>query len=91
VIMASQFKNLSALGYANGFTLWHYRTTDLAAEVDNAGYFSPASRMVRVGDFILLNAGMESTPTHGVAVVVANAGGAVDVTNVTTFGAINTD
>ncbi len=89
--MAYDPKNLSALGYANGFTLWHYRTADLAAEVDNAGYFNPASRMVRVGDFILLNAGIEATPTHGVAVVVANAGGAVDVTNVTTYGAVNTD
>ena len=89
--MAYQSKNLSALGYANGFTLWHYRTIDLAAEVDNAGYFGPASRMVRVGDFILLNAGTESTPTHGVDVVTANAGGTVDVTNLTTFGAINTD
>ena len=89
--MAYQSKNLSALGYANGFTLWHYRTTDLAAEVDNAGYFNPASRMVRIGDFILLNAGVESTPTHGVVVVVGNSGSAVDVTNVTTFGAVNTD
>ena len=89
--MAYQSKNLSALGYANGFTLWHYRTSDLAAEVDNAGYFNPASRMVRVGDFILLNAGVGATPTHGVVVVVANAGGVVDVTNVTTFGAVNTD
>ena len=89
--MAYQSKNLSALGYANGFTLWHYRTSDLAAEVDNAGYFNAASRMVRVGDFILLNAGLLATPTHGVVVVVANAGGVVDVTNVTTFGAVNTD
>ena len=31
-----------------------------------------------------------TTPTNGVIVVVANAGGAVDVTNVTTFGAVNT-
>ena len=82
---------LSALGSANGFTLWHCRTRGLAAEVDNAGYFSPASRMLRVGDFILLNAGVDSTPTNGVAVVVANSGTAVDVTNVTTFGAVNTD
>ena len=89
--MAYEAKNLSAMGYANGFTLWHYRTTDLAAEVDNVGYFNPASRMVRTGDFILLNAGIESTPTHGVAVVVANASAAVDVTNVTTYGAVNTD
>ena len=89
--MAYESKNLSAMGYANGFTLWHYRTSDLAAEVDNAGYFNAASRMVRVGDFILLNAGLLATPTHGVVVVVANAGGVVDVTNVTTFGAVNTD
>ena len=60
--MAYQSKNLSALGYANGFTLWHYRTSDLAAEVDNAGYFNAASRMVRVGDFILLNAGLGARP-----------------------------
>lgn len=89
--MAYQSKDLSALGYANGFTLWHYRTTDLAAVVDNAGYFNAAGRMLRVGDFILLNAGLGTTPTHGVVVVVANAGGTVDVTNVTTFGAVNTD
>jgi len=84
-------EDLSALGYANGFTLWHYRTTDLAAEVDDAGYFNPAARMVRVGDFILVNAGLDLLPTHGVAVVVASSGGTVDVTNVTTFGAVNTD
>lgn len=89
--MAYQSKDLSALGYANGFTLWHYRTTDLAAVVDNTGYFNAAGRMLRVGDFILLNAGLGTTPTHGVVVVVANAGGTVDVTNVTTFGAVNTD
>ena len=89
--MAYQSKNLSALGYANGFTLWHYRTDDLAAEVDNAGYFNPASRMVRVGDFILLNAGVGTTPTHGVVVVVGNSGVTVDVTNITTLGAVNTD
>ncbi|MFZ1428674.1 MAG: hypothetical protein WAS21_18120 [Geminicoccaceae bacterium] len=89
--MAYQSKDLSALGYANGFTLWHYRTTDLAAVVDNTGYFNAAGRMLRIGDFILLNAGLGTTPTHGVVVVVANAGGTVDVTNVTTFGAVNTD
>ena len=89
--MAYQPKNLSALGYANGFTLWHYRTSDIAAEVDNAGYFNAASRMLRVGDFILLNAGQGSTPTHGVVVVVGNAAGTVDVTNVTAFGSVNTD
>ncbi|MEK0081729.1 hypothetical protein [Benzoatithermus flavus] len=89
--MACSIKDLSAIAYANGFTLWHYRTGDSAADVDNAGYFNEASRMLRVGDFILLNAGQGTLPTHGVLVVAANANGVVDVTNLTTFGAINTD
>ena len=29
--MAYDASNLSALTYANGFTLWHYRTSDAAA------------------------------------------------------------
>lgn len=53
--MAYQNKNLSALGYANGFTLWHYRTPDSRGEITAPGYFSAAYRMVRVGDFILIN------------------------------------
>lgn len=89
--MAYRAHDLSAIAYANGFTLWHYRTGDSPADVDNAGYFNEASRMLRVGDFILLNAGQGALPTHGVLVVSANAGGVVDVTNLTTFGAVNTD
>jgi hypothetical protein len=89
--MAYRSKDLSALAYANGFTLWHYRTSDSAADVDNAGYFNGASRMVRVGDFIMLSSGVDSVPTYGVIVVAANANGSVDVTNLTSFGAFNTD
>lgn len=89
--MAYRSKDLSALAYANGFTLWHYRTSDSAADVDNAGYFNGASRMVRVGDFIMLSSGIDSVPTYGVVVVAANANGSVDVTNLTSFGAFNTD
>ena len=51
--MAYQPQQLSALSYANGFTLWHYRTSDPAADVDTAGYFDAAVRMLRIGDFIL--------------------------------------
>lgn len=89
--MAYRSKDLSALAYANGFTLWHYRTADSAAEVDNAGYFNGASRMLRVGDFILLNTGLGGAASHGVVVVAANANGSVDVTNLTSFGQINAD
>ncbi len=89
--MAYRSKDLSALAYANGFTLWHYRTTDGAADVDNNGYFNGASSMLRVGDFIMLNAGVGGVPSHGLVVVAANANGSVDVTNLTSFGAFNTD
>lgn len=89
--MAYEPKNLSALTYANGFTLWHYRTTDMPAEIDNAGYFDEAARMLRVGDFIFVNAGIGTAPSHGVVVVVSNDGQRVDVTNITPFGSTNAD
>jgi len=89
--MAFQSKNLSVLGYANGFTLWHYATTDAAATVDGSGYFNGASGMLRVGDFVFANASTSGTPENGLLVVVANAGGTVDASNLTPFGASNTD
>lgn len=89
--MAYDARNLSVLSYANGFTLWHYRTEDPAAAVDNAGYFNEAARMLREGDFILVNAGLGTAPESGVMVVVANSGGVVDVSNITAFGSLNTD
>lgn len=89
--MAYEAKNLSAISYSNGFTLWHYRTADLVASVDNASYFDSASSMLREGDFIFVNAGMGTAPTHGVVVVVANQNGTVDVSNVIAFGTINSD
>jgi hypothetical protein len=48
--------NLSVLSAANGFTLWHYRTTDNRTETEAAGYFAPAAERVRVGDIILAQA-----------------------------------
>jgi hypothetical protein len=89
--MAYSSSNLSAISYANGFTLWHYRTDDLIADVDNVGYFNDASKMLRTGDFVFVNAGVEDIPTHGVVVVLYNTGGVVNVSNVTQFGAIDTD
>jgi hypothetical protein len=48
--------NLAALSAANGFTLWHYRTTDSRTETEAAGYFAPAAERIRVGDVILAQA-----------------------------------
>jgi hypothetical protein len=89
--MAYKAENLSVLSYANGFTLWHYRTDDTATVVDNSGYFNVASKMLRVGDFIMLNAGLGTSPTHGMLVVVANSGGVVDLSNMVQFGVLNSD
>lgn len=75
--MAYQSKALSALGYANGFTLWHYRTQDSEVDVEAIGYLNPASRMVRVGDFIMLNANIRTSARHAILVVAENADGLV--------------
>lgn len=51
-----QMTSLSVLSYANGFTLWHYRTTDTASTVRTPEYFAPARDMLRANDLIIINA-----------------------------------
>ena len=89
--MAYQSKNLSVLAYANGFTLWHYTTTDASADVDTAGYFNDASDMLRVGDMIFANVDTDGTPAGGIFYVNANASGVVDVADMTQIGGTDTD
>jgi outer membrane protein assembly factor BamB len=89
--MAFNSANLSALSYANGFTLWHYRTEEASTAVDNTGYFNQASGILRVGDFILANCNVAATPSNGVFVVVSNAGGVVDTSDMSLFGPNDTD
>jgi hypothetical protein len=89
--MAYDPKNLSVLAYANGFTLWHYTTSDTGTVADNAGYFNGAAEMVRVGDMILANVDTDGTPGAGIFLVNDNAGGSVDVANLTPVGASDTD
>ena len=89
--MAYDASNLSALSYANGFTLWHYKTSDTSANVDGTGYFNGAAAMLRVGDFIFANANVSATMQSGVFIVASNAGGVVDVSDITAFGTVDTD
>lgn len=89
--MAFQSKDLSVLAYANGFTLWHYATTDTGADVDTAGYFNDGSDILRVGDMMLANVDTDGTPASGIYLVNANAGGAVDVADLTAVGGADTD
>jgi hypothetical protein len=81
--MAYDASNLSALTYANGFTLWHYKTPDPAIDVDTSGYFNAAASMLRVGDFIFANANVDATIESDVFIVASNTGGVVDVSNIT--------
>jgi len=89
--MAYASKDLSVLAYANGFTLWHYTTIDLAADVDTTGYFNGASDMLRVGDIIVANVDTDGAPASGFYLVNANAAGVVDVADMTAVGAADTD
>lgn len=89
--MAYASKDLSVLAYANGFTLWHYTTIDLAADVDTAGYFNGASDMLRVGDIVVANVDTDGAPASGFYLVNANAAGVVDVADMTAVGAADTD
>ncbi len=90
--MAFQARNLSVIAYANGFTLWHYTTVDPAATVDTEGYFNQAAEMLRSGDMILANVDTDAaTPAAGIFLVNQNAGGVVDVADLTSVGASDTD
>lgn len=55
--MAFIRKNLSVLSYANGFTLWHYKTPDAQRDVRAPGYFDDARDMLRQADMLHVNAG----------------------------------
>lgn len=39
--MSFQNRNLSVIAYANGWTLWCYKTNDEILEVESANYFVP--------------------------------------------------
>lgn len=89
--MAFNSKDLSVLAYANGFTLWHYTTQDIATDVDTSGYFNDAADMVRVGDMVLANVDTDGTPESGIYLINANAAGVVDAADMTTFGGTDID
>lgn len=48
--------SFGALVQGNGFTLWHYRTTDARAVVTAAGYFSAIADSLQPGDLMILQA-----------------------------------
>lgn len=89
--MAFESKNLSVLAYSNGFTLWHYVTVDLPADVDTNGYFNDASDMLRTGDMIMANVDTDGTPAAGIFLVSSSTGSSVNLSDITAIGSVNTD
>lgn len=55
--MVYEQNNLSALAYANGFTLWHYVINGEINITNSSGYFNGAADMLRVGDTIMIVGG----------------------------------
>lgn len=72
--MAFAIRNLSVLAYANGFTLWHYKSgKDVLGNVETHDFFGDAADMLADGDMIMVSA-----PDGGRVLCVApQAGGTV--------------
>jgi hypothetical protein len=90
--MAFDPRELSVLAYANGFTLWHYRTRDGRADLTqgdrpaqpDGGYFAAANELLRRGDQIVVNLEGGNRPAIANLVVTmveagAGCGGRVSV------------
>jgi hypothetical protein len=56
--MAFAIRNLTVLAYANGFTLWHYKSgvVDKLDAVSAVNYFGDAHDMLSPGDLIMTSA-----------------------------------
>jgi hypothetical protein len=55
--MAFALRNLSVLAYANGFTLWHYKSgSDPLTQATAKGYFADAADLLAPGDMVMLSA-----------------------------------
>lgn len=54
--MAFTLRNLSVLAYANGFTLWHYKSGDKLSAAAAQGYFADAADLLAPGDMVMLSA-----------------------------------
>ena len=55
--MAYKNKNMSVIAYANGFTLWQYKTDDSIDLIDeNLGYFPKSIvNLMAMGDMIFIS------------------------------------
>ena len=50
--MALNTKQLAVMAYANGFTIWSYKTKDFMLDIIDKGYFDSCSNIFENGDLI---------------------------------------
>lgn len=72
--MPFAIRNLSVLAYAQGFTLWHYKTSGALADIATPGFFDAAGDMLAAGDLV-----MASAPDGSTVVAVGATGKSVVV------------
>lgn len=54
--MAFAIRNLSVLAYAQGFTLWHYKTgADRLDDIAAPGFLADAADMLASGDMLMIS------------------------------------
>ena len=87
--MAFVDSNLTQLSTGNGFTLWHYSTTDTIATVNSDGYFNTAVKLLGVRDLIIVSD--TNTPTMNFCIVLSNDGSAVDISDGTAIAETDGD
>ena len=64
--MAFKNKNMSVIAFANGFTLWHYKSNeDSLEQIEWAGYFDRVVTLMAHGDIIIIN-GRDGTAIRAV-------------------------
>lgn len=71
--MAFNTQELCVIGYGNGFTLWHYRSSgDALSAITAADYFDNASKLLAVGDSIIINDSANTTGMRRVSAVATD-------------------
>ena len=78
--MAFSATNMTPLGTGNGFTLWHYKTTDAIAAVNSSAYFNDYAEHLNVRDVIIV-CDTNTPTTNFVNVLSISASNGVDVSD----------
>ena len=67
--MPINLEDLSVLAYANGFTLWHLRTSADLAGLCSSGDLQTAADMLRPGDLVIASGGDGGLAAAGLLIV----------------------